>query len=253
MSDNKVWRDRVKEFRRIASRELLANPKNWREHPSSQKKALTGLLDEVGIAGALLARETPDGLELIDGHLRKEVDPDTEWPVLVLDVNEEEADLLLTMTDPIAAMADTNKEALEKLVGSITTDNESIESVLSDLSESYSDAEEEKYTRKVEAPVYVPTGLSPCPSDLYDKTSSSRLVSDIMENTEPGDVRDFLLAAAQRHTSFRYDLIAEFYANSDPTIQRLMEASALVIVDVDSAIEHGFLSMTEELQRLVGR
>jgi hypothetical protein len=51
--------------------------------------SLRGVLAEIGFAGAALARELPDGtLELIDGHLRVEMVPDSEIPVLVLDVTE---------------------------------------------------------------------------------------------------------------------------------------------------------------------
>ena len=75
-------RDRVVELRRVRARDLLPNPKNWRRHPKVQADALRGLLDEIGIADALLARELPDGrLQLIDGHLRAETMPDEEVPV----------------------------------------------------------------------------------------------------------------------------------------------------------------------------
>jgi hypothetical protein len=69
-------RDRIKELRRVRGRELLPHPKNWRRHPQAQVVALRGLLDEIGYADAVLARELPDGrLMLIDGHLRKETTP----------------------------------------------------------------------------------------------------------------------------------------------------------------------------------
>ena len=81
-------RDRVVELRRVRARDLLPNPKNWRRHPKVQADALRGLLDEIGIADALLARELPDGrLQLIDGHLRAETMPDEEVPVLILDLD----------------------------------------------------------------------------------------------------------------------------------------------------------------------
>ena len=42
----------------------------------------------VGFARSLLAYEVPDGrLKLLDGHLRRELDPDLEVDVEVLDVN----------------------------------------------------------------------------------------------------------------------------------------------------------------------
>jgi len=69
-------RDRIKELRRVRAKDLLPNPRNWRVHPKVQAAALRGLLAEVGYAGALLARELPDGkLQLIDGHLRAETTP----------------------------------------------------------------------------------------------------------------------------------------------------------------------------------
>ncbi len=96
-------RDRIKELRRVKASELFASPRNWRTHPQAQQDALRGVLAEVGYADALLARELPDGgLELIDGHLRAETTPDQEVPVLVLDVDQDEANKLLTVLDPLA-------------------------------------------------------------------------------------------------------------------------------------------------------
>jgi len=116
-------RDRVVELRRVPAAELRANPKNWRRHPQGQVRALTSVLQQVGYADALLARETPDGLELIDGHLRAEITPEQEVPVLVLDVDQEEADLILATLDPLAAMAEADSEALEALLSSVAIDS----------------------------------------------------------------------------------------------------------------------------------
>ena len=107
-----VMRDRVKELVRVPASELRANPRNWRIHPEAQASALKGVLDEIGFADAMIARETEDGLELIDGHLRREVMGDQEVPVLVLDVTQEEADKLLLTYDPLAAMAHSDMDSL---------------------------------------------------------------------------------------------------------------------------------------------
>ena len=100
-------RDRIKDFRRVPARDLVVNPKNWRKHPAAQAEALRGLLDQIGYADALIARELPDGrLMLIDGHLRAETTPEQPVPVLVLDVNEAEADMILATLDPLACDGD---------------------------------------------------------------------------------------------------------------------------------------------------
>ena len=128
-------RDRIKELRRVPTGELQPNPKNWRTHPAAQQDALRGVLAEIGYADALIARETPEGLVLIDGHLRAETTPDVEVPVLVLDVTEEEADKLLLTLDPLAALAETDREALKSLLAAVETDSEAVRNLFVRLAE----------------------------------------------------------------------------------------------------------------------
>ena len=89
------------------------------------------MLAEIGYAGALLARELPDGsLELIDGHLRAETTPDVDVPVLVLDLDEEEAAKLLALHDPLAGMAEANDEVLADLLSQVETENDAVQAML---------------------------------------------------------------------------------------------------------------------------
>jgi hypothetical protein len=121
----------------IKASELMPNPKNWRTHPKEQQDALKGVLAEVGMADAVLARELADGsLMLIDGHMRAEVVGSSMVPVLVLDVNEEEADKLLATIDPIAGMAETNSQALSELLAQMSSDSEAVTSMLAELAKS---------------------------------------------------------------------------------------------------------------------
>jgi hypothetical protein len=128
-------KDRVKELRRVRASDLRPNPRNWRTHPAAQQDALRGLLAEVGYAGALLARELPDGaLMLIDGHLRAETTPDAVVPVLVLDVDEQEADKILLTHDPLAAMAGASQDELQSLLANVRTESEAVQKLLDHLS-----------------------------------------------------------------------------------------------------------------------
>ena len=72
--------NRIKEYRTVRAGDLLPDPKNWRRHPPAQRRALQTMLDRIGYADALIARETPDGLMLIDGHLRADLDPQAQLP-----------------------------------------------------------------------------------------------------------------------------------------------------------------------------
>ncbi len=129
-------RDRIKELRRVPADQLQPNPKNWRKHPEAQANALRGVLAEVGIASAVLARETPEGgLMLIDGHLRTETLHNAQIPVLVLDVTEEEADKILATFDPLGAMAESDADALRALLEEVETGSQELADMLTALAE----------------------------------------------------------------------------------------------------------------------
>lgn len=124
-------RNRVRELRVVPAAELRPNPKNWRTHPEAQRNALRGVLAEVGMAAACLARELPDGsLMLIDGHLRAETAADATVPVLVLDVDEAEADKILATFDPLAAMAESDAARLDQLLRNVDTGSDAVQEML---------------------------------------------------------------------------------------------------------------------------
>jgi hypothetical protein len=127
-------RDRIKELRRIRAAELRPNPRNWRSHPPKQQDALRAVLAEVGYADALLARELPDGtLMLVDGHLRAETTPEAVVPVLVLDVDEAEADKILLTHDPLASMATVSHEHLNELLDEVRTESAALRGLFENL------------------------------------------------------------------------------------------------------------------------
>lgn len=127
-----AWKNRVLELRQVRAAELKQNPRNFRRHPERQSKALRGVLEEIGIAGALLAYNHPErGLELIDGHLRQE--QGGVWPVLVLDVTENEANILLATHDPIGAMAEQDANILRELVSILEVENTDLAAMLEEM------------------------------------------------------------------------------------------------------------------------
>jgi hypothetical protein len=131
-------RDRIKEFRRVPAAELIRNEKNWREHPPAQRHALQKMLETVGYADAAIAYESGGDLVLIDGHLRADMTPDMEVPVLILDVNDEEADLLLATIDPMGQMAAAEAEALSQLIAEVSTDaDDELRRVLGGIEQDY--------------------------------------------------------------------------------------------------------------------
>jgi hypothetical protein len=110
-------RNRIKGHRRIRAGDLVPHEWNYRVHPDHQKAALAALCHEVGFARSLLAYELPDGrLKLLDGHLRRDLDPDMEVDMEILDVNDDEARALSLSIDPLAALAETQAQAHRRLL-----------------------------------------------------------------------------------------------------------------------------------------
>ncbi len=110
-------RNRIKGHRRVRAGDLVPHEFNFRTHPEGQRAALAALYREVGFARSLLAYELPDGrLKLIDGHLRRDMDPDMEVDVVVLDVSDDEARTLLLSIDPLAELAGQQEQLRQRLL-----------------------------------------------------------------------------------------------------------------------------------------
>lgn len=110
-------RDRIVSLERVRARDLRPHPLNPRQHPAGQSAQVKLLLEEIGMADRLLAYRDLEGkLRLIDGHLRRSLAGDQEVPVLVTDLNEEEAAMLLAVGDPLAGLAQVDNRVMEELL-----------------------------------------------------------------------------------------------------------------------------------------
>lgn len=255
-----IVRNRIVERQMLRPGDLLDHPGQWRDHTDAQAQAMAGILREVGIASTLKAwrsERAGGGLVTWDGHLRKSLDPDLEWPVDILDITDAEADYLLSVFDPVSAMATADAGALDALLSSVQSGEAAVTAMLAELAEGaglYQPTDEKgnNYSRKIEAPIYTPKGDKPRLDDLYDTGKTQQLIRAInaAENISEGE-REFLRAAAQRHTVLRFDRIADYYAHSGASMQTLMEDNALVIIDFDRAIELGFVQMSERLASII--
>jgi hypothetical protein len=106
------------------------------------------------------------------------------------------------------------------------------------------------YTRKIETPIYDPSEERPDAADVCDTSKYEALLAEIEADESIDDsIRLFLRLAATRHIRFNYDLAADLYSHSNEIVRRLMEASALVIVDYDQAIERGFVKLTKAIEK----
>lgn len=130
------WRNRIIEFKRMKVNEITGHERNPKRHPKHQADAMRGMLDEVGMVDTLKAYYGEDGkLRLFDGHLRQSLDPDQEWPVIITDLTEAEARLMLVAFDPLAALAERDAELLAGLMHDVNVGDAALQQMLTDMAE----------------------------------------------------------------------------------------------------------------------
>jgi len=248
---------------RVVARKLEGAGYNPRE---IDKKALRGLkasVDEFGMPQPIIWNKRTH--RLVGGHQRlRTIDPDSETDVVVVDLDEAREKALNvalnspeiqgSWTDGINALLDEIKVEVPDLASDLLFDD-----LLQGITDSFNSGEEndqgfsENYTRKIESPVYEPHGDEPELEELYDRTKTDQLVSEIEKAKKvPRDVKEFLVNAATRHTKFRFDRIAEYYAHAPADVQDLMERSALVVIDFEKAIELGYVKLNETMLAQAG-
>jgi hypothetical protein len=108
--------------------------------------------------------------------------------------------------------------------------------------------DDQKYSSKIEAPIYEPKYQKPHIMELYDKGKYLRLLRQIDQSSLPIDEKKFLLEAAKRHIVFNYEKIADYYAHASKEMQELMEQSGLVIIDFEKAIQYGYVKLCDEIK-----
>lgn len=110
--------------------------------------------------------------------------------------------------------------------------------------------EDNPYTTAVNIPQYNIQGECPSFSEMYDNRKEKEMVSDIENSDLSEEEKEFLIAAAHRHCRFNFTAIAEYYAHASPEMQKFMEDSALVIIDMDNAIMNGYVKLSKTIEEL---
>lgn len=109
--------------------------------------------------------------------------------------------------------------------------------------------EDDFYSRNITSPIYEPSKWKPDVKLLVDKSKVEKLVIDIDKADISDEDKEFLQLASMRHLVFDYSKVADYYANSSPAVKKLMEDSALVIIDYKRAIELGYVDLTKGIAK----
>lgn len=136
--------------------QLLANPKNWRIHPKDQQDALEDVLQRVGWVQNVIVNQRTG--RLVDGHLRVELAlrrGENSIPVVYVDLDEKEEDLVLATIDPISGLAATDAVKLNELLKNVDSLHPALadafgDDLLRELDGGYNDAPDAQIDRAEE-------------------------------------------------------------------------------------------------------
>ena len=125
------WKSRIVGEANVDPRTLIPNPQNWRIHPRTQQRAMSGTLDTLGWIQRVVVNKRTG--HIVDGHLRIEMameNKECSVPVCYVDLSEDEERLALATFDPLSAMAETDARMFAALTMNLTTENDALDALL---------------------------------------------------------------------------------------------------------------------------
>ena len=108
-----------------------------------------------------------------------------------------------------------------------------------------------RYSTKVGIPQYLPKEECQDIHSLCSVKKYKELVDEIESANITKEQKEFLKLAATRHIVFDYATIADYYAHQPGIVQKLMEKSALVIIDINDAIANGFVKLSKNIEKIM--
>ena len=231
---------------------VRVDPHNYRIHPDKNKKLIRKSLSENGAGRSIVVDNTGASIGG-SGVLEQAESLGLKKRIVETDGSE-----LVVVVRKDIAPDDPRRKQLA-LADNATTDQSEwdfdllkAEWTAEDLSswgiDGVFDTKPDAYTHKIDGLTYEPTGEKVGISQLYDDSKFRELVAEIERANVQSEVKMMLRIAATRHIVFDYRNMAEYYAQASPEIQRLMEQSALVIIDFDNAIQNGFVALSSALK-----
>lgn len=131
-------RIRILEMKVMRGRDISPHANNPYIHPTYARETLVGSVDQDGITDVLRAyysERNGGSLTFLNGHMRAEEYPDAYWPVVILDLNDEEADRQLLVGDTIASWRQSDPLKIGDLVARANAMNAGLEKAVERIRE----------------------------------------------------------------------------------------------------------------------
>ncbi len=250
------------EIKSVPISNLAFDPNNARKHSAQNLKAIASSLEKFGQRKPVVVH---NGV-IIAGNGTVEAARSLKWTEITITEVPSDWDIATAKAFAIAdnrtaELAEWDTPVLVEQLLEMEDEGWDLkefgfdDGIMDSLQKEANEAKEaqQEYSNKMNIPQYEIVGEEPALSELYNASKAESLKQQIAEAHLPNDIKEFLLIAANRHVQFDYRQIAEFYPHQSFEIQKLMEESALVIIDADDAIRNGyanFLTTITELEEL---
>lgn len=237
-------------------KDLKPDKRNARKHNPRNIGMIERSLGEVGAARSIVIDE--DGKILagngtVEGAAQagitkvQVVDADGETIVAVrrTGLTDEQKTKLALYDNRTAELAEWDADVLEEI-------GEEIDLSGMFTGDEFGQVTGAEYTIKTDPVIYEPSDNKPTLGALYSMGRAARLLGDIDASSVSEDEKAFLRVAAWRHAVISYSAVADYYAHASAEMQRLMEDSALVIIDYKKAVELAYAKVSERIMELAG-
>ena len=223
----------------------------YENNPRQNKDAVPAVMKSIQEFGFKVPIVIDKNNVIVAGHTRvmaaQKLGMDSVPCIIADDLTDEQIRAFRLADNKTAELAEWDLDLLGKELAGITGIDMTQFGFEVELEEIGDKLEKEPYSMKANIPQYEITGDCPALDELLDTKKGDELIAEIMQSNVSDAEKDFLIHAARRHNVFNYRNIAEYYAHATPEMQRLMEKSALVVIDIGDAITFGYAQLHSDV------
>ena len=223
----------------------------YENNPRQNKDAVPAVMKSIQEFGFKVPIVIDKNNVIVAGHTRvmaaQKLGMDSVPCIIADDLTDEQIRAFRLADNKTAELAEWDLDLLGKELAGITGIDMTQFGFEVESEEIGDKLETEPYSMKVNIPQYEITGDCPALDELLDTKKGDELIAEIMQSNVSDGEKDFLIQAARRHNVFNYRNIAEYYAHATPEMQRLMEKSALVVIDIGDAITFGYAQLHSDV------
>ena len=244
--------------------ELIPYINNPKEHDEEQVNLIASSIKNFGFINPIIIDKDN---EIIAGHGRllaaKKLKLDKVPTIKVENLTDAQVKAYRIADNRLTELGDWDSEILKVELETLKDEDFDLdltgfsdldlENILEENKETKDISDEDNiYTDKIEPIVYTPERENPPSLNKMYNTDKVKVLLEKIEksNIKDKELKDFLKFAAYRFTEFSFKNIAEYYAHADKEVQELFEDLALVIIDIEKAIQKGFVKAELEINKV---